>query len=198
MKITRWIKAGCVGLVCTCLLSLCGFSAQCEDIADRVVRLHILANSDSEADQALKLKVRDAILEETAGMLDGVLSTALAREELAKALPAIEAAAKRTLLANGSDDAVTVELCEMYFTTRQYDTLTMPAGVYDALRVTIGEGKGHNWWCVVFPPLCLSGAGQTLDGVLTDEETDIVTAPSGYEVRFKLVEWVEGIRNWLQ
>lgn len=202
MKITRWIKALCAGLCCTCLLSLCGFTAACEDISDRVLRLHILANSDSEEDQTLKLKVRDAILEETDGLLDGVISTEYARQALQEALPRIEKAAARCLRLNGSDDSVAVELCEMYFTTRQYDAVTMPAGVYDALRVTIGEGKGHNWWCVVFPPMCLSGAvQQPLDDVLTDKEADIVTDPSGYEVRFKIVEWVEsfreGIKQWL-
>ncbi len=192
----RWVKALCVGLVCTMLLSLCGFSADCEDLRTRVLRLHILAASDSAEDQAMKLKVRDAVLQATNGLLDGVVSTDYARQKVKEALPLIEATAAKTLRQGGSDDSVAVELCEMYFTTRQYETVTMPAGVYEAVRITIGKGKGHNWWCVVFPPMCLSGAtGLPLDEVLTDTQIDIVSQQSQYEVRFKIVEWFEGLRE---
>ncbi|MBR5134294.1 MAG: stage II sporulation protein R [Clostridia bacterium] len=197
MRTVRWVKATAIGLVCCLMVSLCGFSATCEDISDRVLRLHVLAASDSAEDQALKLKVRDAVLDATRGMLDGVETTALAKTELEKSLEDIEAAAVVCLRENGSDDAVHVELRETYFTTRRYDTVTLPAGDYEALRVVIGEGQGKNWWCVVFPPMCLSGAqGAALSDVLTEEEEIVVTSPSRYQVRFKVVEWVQGIRHF--
>lgn len=189
--VSRALKALAAGLVLSLLLSVCGFAAECEDISERVLRLHILANSDSEEDQALKLKVRDAVLEAAQGLLDGTKDAEEAEARLKEQLPAIQKAAQQCVFQNGSRDAVTVSLCRMYFTTRCYETVTLPAGQYRALRITIGEGAGHNWWCVVFPPMCLSGASeqQELEDVLTEEETDIVTRPQQYEVRLKVVEW---------
>ena len=196
-QMKRWMLALAMGL-CTCLiLSLCGFGEACEDISERVLRLHVLAASDSEEDQTLKLKVRDAIIAETDGLLDGVESTALAKKQLETVLPQIKQIAETCLRDNGCEDTVAVSLCETYFTTRQYDSVTLPAGYYDALRVVIGEGKGKNWWCVVFPPMCLSGACEDdLDTVLTKEQCDIVTQPKRFSVRFKLVEWMYDIKSW--
>lgn len=192
----RWIWAVAMGL-CGCLmLSLCGFTATCEDIAGRVLRLHVIAASDSAEDQAIKLQVRDAILAETAGLLDGVTEREEAQARLTAALPRITDAGDRCLQELGSDDTVTAELCTMYFTTRQYDTVTLPAGEYEALRVTIGEGNGQNWWCVVFPPMCLSGACDTaLDDVLTADETEVVTDAAQYRVRLKVVEWYYALKE---
>lgn len=199
MYLNRFFRAICVGVTVCLLLSLCGFTGQCEGVSDRVLRLHILAASDSEADQALKLKVRDAILAQTGGSLDGIYNTNLAEETLESMLPTIEAIAAEVLCENGVDDSVHVELCDMYFETRTYETVTLPAGEYRALRVTIGEGKGHNWWCVVFPPMCLSSAcEQDVSDVLTDKQTDIVTNTSRYEVRLKLLEWYYEFRNRFQ
>lgn len=197
MKATRCFKALCAALVICMVISFCGFTGACEDIADRVLRLHIVAASDDERDQALKLKVRDAVLGETAGLFDGVYSTELAYQRLQEALPEVQQAAEYCLLQNGCDDTVNVELCRMHFTTRHYDTGTLPAGMYEALRVTIGEGKGHNWWCVVFPPMCVGSAGETTDDVLTAKEESIVTQPSSYRVQLKVVEWYHHIREWL-
>lgn len=193
-------KRGIIALVCglcgCLLLSVAGVGAACQDISDRVLRLHVVAASDSERDQTLKLQVRDAVLQETEGLLDGVLSTALAKERLQEALPRVQTAAERCLRANRCDDSVRVELCEMFFTARTYETVTLPAGDYEALRVTIGEGQGKNWWCVVFPPMCLSGAcEQELSDVLTDDACDVVTHPERYEVRLKVVEWWQKLRH---
>ena len=187
----RWTAALMMGLVACMILSFCGFGKACEDISEKVLRLHVIAASDSEEDQALKLKVRDAILQETGGLLDGVYDTTLAKQLLEEELPHIQKAAVTCLKENGCDDTVSVSLCETYFATRQYEDVTMPAGYYDALRVVIGEGEGQNWWCVVFPPMCLSGACESdLNDVLTEEECDIVTSPKRYTVRFRLVEWM--------
>lgn len=199
MVLKRVLRAICAGVVGCLLLSLCGFTAQCEDISERVLRLHILAASDSAEDQALKLKVRDAILAETEGLLDGVLSTALAEEILSDTLPQIKAIAERVLCENGVSDTVTVELCDTYFGTREYEHVTLPAGEYRALRVVIGEGKGQNWWCMVFPPMCLSSVCESeIDDVLTEQETSIVTEPARYEVRFKVVEWYQQFMDWVR
>ena len=183
--------------LCGCLLlSLCGFAAACEDISERVLRLHVIAASDSAEDQAIKLKVRDAILAKTAGKMDGVATREEARTALENMLPQIEKAGNHCLSQLGYTDTVTAELCTMYFSTRRYDTVTLPAGEYEALRVTIGEGRGQNWWCVVYPPMCLSGACETeLADVLTDYETDIVTDTERYRVRFKVVEWYQLLKE---
>ncbi len=197
MKLKRWIKATAMGLCGCLLLSFCGFQATCEDIADRVLRLHILAASDSDEDQAMKLKVRDAILAATEAEMRSFDSKDGALLTLRDLLPTIERTAEACLAENGCNDAVEVELCRMYFTTRHYDTGTMPAGYYDAVRVKLGEAKGRNWWCVLFPPMCVGSAGeQTLDEVLTEEEVNIVSHPEQYEVRFKLVEWFYELCRW--
>ncbi len=193
----RWIKALCAALVICTVISMCGFTGACEDISDRVLRLHIVAASDGERDQALKLKVRDAVLEQTAGMFDGIYSTALARQKLEEVLTTVEEAAECCLMQNDSNDCVKAELCHMYFTTRRYETGTLPAGDYDALRITIGEGKGHNWWCVVFPPMCVGSAGDASRDVLTSKEEAIVKDASSYRVQLKVVEWYHSIREWL-
>ncbi len=192
----RWITALAMGLCGCLLLSLCGFTAACEDISERVLRLHVIAASDSAADQAIKLKVRDAVLAETAGLLDGITERAAARQVLTQALPRIENAANRCLMQLGSADEASAELCTMYFTTRQYERVTLPAGEYEALRITIGAGAGRNWWCVVFPPMCLAGACETpLEEVLTDYETQVVTDPARYRVRLKVVEWYYALQG---
>ena len=114
-------------------------------LAGKLVRLHVVANSDSEQDQALKLQVRDAVLEASEG---------LEAEDLEAALPRLQAAAQACLREQGSGDPVTVSLGEERFPTRLYDNFALPAGVYRSLRVTIGAGEGHNWWCVAFPSIC--------------------------------------------
>lgn len=192
---TIWIKSLAAGLAAAVMLSFGHFEAVCGEIRGEVVRLHVLANSDSEEDQALKLQVRDAVLAEADGLLDGIEDTDAALAAVSQALPRLQSAAQRCLLANSSTQTVQVELCEMYFTTRTYDAGTLPAGWYNALRVTVGEGAGQNWWCVVYPPLCLSAASApaSLSDVLDAEACDVVEQAPRYEIRFKLVEWLGGL-----
>ena len=111
---------------------------------------------------------------------------ALAKERL----PHIEAVARQTVAAAGYDYPVTAQLDDMYFTTRQYDSVTLPAGIYRAVRVTIGEGKGQNWWCVMYPPLCV-GSGTDLSDTLSPQQQEYVQGGTRYRVRFWLVEWME-------
>lgn len=183
-----------------CVYRCAGFSGECSQIRERVLRLHVLANSDSEEDQQLKLKVRDTVVETAAGLFDTVTDKDGAIAQAEQMLPQIVAAAQQRVYDEGYDYVVEAELCHMYFTTREYETVTLPAGMYDALRITIGEGAGRNWWCVVFPPMCVSAASESaeLADVLDEEQVEIVTEPQQYEVRFKVVEIFEGIAHQLR
>ena len=154
-------------------------------LAEKVVRLHVLANSDSEEDQVLKLKVRDAVLERATETLRGADDQAEARRRLTAILPELEETARVVITANGYDYGVRAELAETSF--------ALPAGEYLALRVLIGEAAGQNWWCVVFPPLCTAAASDVpavaLDAGLTDQEVALITeADEGYILKFKSVE----------
>lgn len=178
----RMIKAICGGLALCLLLSVGGVYGQVTAVQQEVVRLHVLANSDSTADQTLKLQVRDAVTAAAAQWTAD--SPAAARTQAREALPHLQAVAQDTLRQAGCDDAVQVEFTQMYFTTRQYGDTTLPAGMYDAVRVTIGAGKGQNWWCVMYPPLCVGGA--------TGRDTlSPVTNNPPHVLRFKVVEWIE-------
>ena len=168
-------------------------------IADRqrlneeLIRLHVVANSDSAEDQELKLQVRDAVITSLRQALADVQDTEQAKEYLQENLPKLQELANRTLDAAGSAQRAVVTLCREGFPTRRYDTFSLPAGIYEALRVTIGDGAGKNWWCVVFPSLCVpqtsqgfsdtaAGAGfpDALSGALTGEEP--------YQIRFYLLD----------
>ncbi len=139
------------------------FARECDEIPQEVLRLHIPANSDSEYDQAVKLKVRDYILEEYGAQLSGCVSREEAVEAVRRLLPDIEKSCCEYLSQQGADYGARAELTEMYFTTREYENVTLPAGDYLALRITLGSGEGHNWWCVMFPPLCIPMASEPID-----------------------------------
>ena len=189
----RWIQALLGGIAVCAAVSLCAFLGCCDAVRDNVVRVHILANSDSEEDQALKLKVRDTVTAAGAGLLDGVTDRDEAERRLREALPQLAEAAQQCVEREGFSYSVTAELTDMYFTTRTYDSGTFPAGRYHTVRFAIGEAKGHNWWCVMYPPLCVSAATDTdsLSDVLPDGACDVVENAPRYAVRFKIVEWLE-------
>lgn len=175
------------------------FSAQCAHIRKNVLRLHILANSDSAEDQQIKLRVRDRILQETDSLFYLSDSLEAAERKAAESLPRIEKIARDELQKLGADDDVHAELTHMFFDTRVYENFTMPAGYYDAVRVTIGEAKGRNWWCVLYPALCVPAASEdskaALARVLTDGERQIVESKPEYEVRFYAVELFEKVKD---
>ena len=189
-------KALILAFVLTVLFSFTGFAGQCEDIPNHVLRLHVLANSDSEEDQALKLQVRDRILQESAGMLDGAQDREQAERIVRERLPELQAAAADEIGKRGYDYPVKVSLTNVYFTTRQYGKVTLPAGNYDAVRVEIGSARGKNWWCVMFPPMCLPAAEEAreLEDVLNPEQMEIVTGQ--YEIKFKSLELYEELKTW--
>ena len=165
------------GLTAFALGDTLTFARGCGQLYDGVLRLHILANSDSEEDQALKLKVRDRVLQSARelGLGDGCADIDSLQAQVQRMLPELLNAAQEELARNGSDDAVTA----------------MPAGEYRAVRFVIGEGKGHNWWCVLFPQMCLPVAFEEGLGDLgfTTQELRVLTARPQYELRFALLEW---------
>ncbi len=192
-----FIKSACVAFVLTVIYSIIPFQAQCTDISNEVFRLHILANSDSEKDQDLKMKVRDTILEYTKSLFENASSKEEAEEVVFDNIEEINAVAKSVVMENGYNYPVKTEITNMYFTTRYYDSYTLPSGMYDALRITIGSGNGHNWWCVMYPSICISSA---VEGDKKAKETfdssqyDIVKNEQ-YEYKFFIVELFENLCN---
>lgn len=183
-------------LVCTALWA----EATQVRLASQVIRLHVLANSDSEEDQALKLEVRDQVLETTSALLAGETEPQAAAVLLDQHLDDIAQTAAQEISAQGHDDRVEVRLEQTWFPTRQYQGISLPAGNYLALRVLIGEAEGHNWWCVVFPNLCLPAVSEraleasTLTpgqiSLLQEEETS-------YVFRFKTLELWQSLKHRL-
>ena len=170
-------------------------SASESALAGQVLRLHVVANSDSDQDQALKLLVRDAVLAQAGRYLDGASDRRNAEQALTPHLDELARTAAETLAAEGCGDAVTVALADQWFPTKEYDGFSLPAGQYRALRVTIGEGNGRNWWCVVFPPLCLGSVTEesveTVAGeALSDGQVALITGQDGgYVLKFRFIEW---------
>lgn len=185
-----------------------------DELRGSVLRLHILANSDSDEDQRLKLCVRDALLEKSSDIFGDAESLESAEAAAQDKLGEIEKIAEKTLRAQGCSVSVKAELTDMYFNDRVYGDITMPAGEYRALRIEIGEAKGHNWWCVMYPPLCIPAAcgvkteRKTADEAETitedkdveadffdEDELDIMYHPKKYRIRFAL--W-DKIKSFLE
>lgn len=186
-----------VGLIAAIIFSVVGFGADCGKIRSNVVRLHILAESDCEADQRVKLLVRDALLESGSELFSGTADVSSAKGILAKEKDALISIAENVLAENGFDYDAEMYLEREYFETRTYESFTMPAGEYLALKVVLGKGEGRNWWCVMFPPLCLPAAsGETdIDAVLGKDCAKLIRSSPEYEMRFKIVEIYERIKN---
>ncbi|MBQ8511426.1 MAG: stage II sporulation protein R [Clostridia bacterium] len=163
------------------------------EIYDDVLRLHVIAESDSDADQAMKLKVRDAVLDCLAAEMDDCVTVEDALATAQDMLDEVETAAERCLDENGSDCTVSVSLGREQYPRRDYGASVMPAGTYHSLRVTIGEGEGKNWWCVLFPTVCVRFAEADEDTYIaagfTPEEYRIITGSAGkLRVRFRVLE----------
>ena len=189
--------AALMAMTLTVLVSVFAFRETCGEVRAAVLRLHVVANSDSPADQALKLKVRDAILRESGDLFAAAEDKARALRAAETALPAMEKTARRVVARQGVPYAVHVELGQSAFPTRTYGDVTLPAGVYDAVKVTLGSGAGHNWWCVMFPPLCLPAASDApgAEDVLGETALALVRENPKLELRFWLVEQWEALRE---
>lgn len=195
-KLLRFEASLLTALIICCCLNITAFSGQCDEIRSKMLRMHVIANSDSEADQNLKLKVRNAVLEAGKEVFDGSVTASDAKERIIPQIDKLESAALDVIESEGYSYDVKITVSDEYFPTRTYDnSVTLPAGVYTAVKVVIGEGKGHNWWCVMFPPMCLPAADAecSIDDVLTEEESRIVKGGDKYKIKFKIVEIYEDI-----
>ncbi|HJB37444.1 MAG TPA: stage II sporulation protein R [Candidatus Acutalibacter ornithocaccae] len=192
-------KALVCGFVLAALCSFFPFAAACGQLPRDVVRLHVVANSNGAEDQAVKLLVRDAVLEEAARWYQGAGSMEEASSRLCTHLQSIAGAARQVLGEQGVGYSATAQMTEMYFPTRDYGDFRLPAGRYRTLRVTLGEGAGKNWWCVVFPSLCLPAATQE-EALLTlpEGERQVVEGGQDVQVKLKAVELWESLREWLR
>jgi len=169
-------------------------------LSEELIRLHVVANSDSQADQTVKLQVRDAVVESLQMAMTNVGDMEQAKAYLEENLPKIQAVADSVLAQAGFDTEAVVTLCREAFDTRFYDTFTLPAGVYESLRITIGEGEGKNWWCVVFPTLCIPATSEGFEDVaagagFSDALNGALTGEEGCEVRFFLLDLLGRAEN---
>lgn len=191
------------------LLGLCAallwgaWATQRQDaLARKMIRLHVIANSDSTDDQALKLQVRDKVLDFTTNVLRRSADMEDAQKQLRTELGHIENIAQREIVAQGYDYPVTAQLTRAEFPLKEYDGFSLPAGEYTALRLVIGDGAGQNWWCVVYPPLCTAAAADmpqtAIAAGLTDDDLGLITEEdSGYVLKFRSLELWEQLRQWL-
>lgn len=186
----------CFGLICAIMLSLSHFSAACDDLRQNVLRLHIIANSDSNADQALKLMIRDEILKKTDGIFDSADNLQAAQNTVSDNLLVFEEIANEVIKRNGFGYKATASFSTSEFETRYYDDFTLPAGEYQSLIITLGEGNGKNWWCVVYPTVCIPAASKgKLEDSVKDESAQIARGGKRFVMRFKTVEVYEKIKK---
>lgn len=188
-------KSIILGLVLSVLLSQTAFAVQCDQMSTKLLRLHILANSDSDEDQQLKLNVRDQVLAQAGYLFEHTNTKEEAKVITQEHIKEIQAIAQSYIKEQGYNYTVSCQLKKLPFNTRHYENITLPAGEYDALQVVIGQGEGQNWWCVMFPPMCISSAEETTDmgGVLSESEQEIIENEVKYEYKFKAVEVFQDI-----
>ncbi|NCB63596.1 MAG: stage II sporulation protein R [Clostridia bacterium] len=200
----RWELALMLGLAFAILAGV-WLDAQQSALSDKVIRLHVIANSDSDEDQALKLQVRDRILAEAGDLFRQGYSVDEAAAAITGKLPELAAAGEEVVRAGGYRYGVTASLeDDVWFPTKQYTDFALPRGSYTALRVVIGEGGGKNWWCVVFPPLCLGSVTETVEeaaatGTLSEDDVALMTGEDeGYVIKFKAIELWEEFKGWVE
>lgn len=193
-KFRPWETAALLAL-CFTLLSGTWAASRQQRLASGLIRLHVIAVSDEEAEQALKLRVRDAVLRYLRPLLASAADADGARELLEQALPGVKAAAERV----SEGRPVSVSLGPEDYPFRSYGGFRLPAGRYESLRIVLGNGAGHNWWCVVFPTLCLGAVeAEDLESALDEEDLALVTDGSGYAIRFWLVDAWGALMNRLR
>ena len=196
----KLLKRVFVCFLLVCLVYVGALVADRQKLQNELVRLHVVAASDSEEDQAIKLQVRDAVLESLQDGLADAADIEAAKQYIASQLPKLESVANEVLAAVGCVDVATVSLQVEEFAARVYDTFSLPAGLYDSLRITIGKGEGRNWWCVTFPTLCIPATTEGFEAVaagagFSEELTGSLTGE--YEVRFYLLDLLGQLENFL-
>ena len=183
------------------LISVISIYKDKKTLDNQIIRLHVVADTDDPVDQEVKLQVRDAVL----GLVDTIKEGAASKEEalsrLKEQIPELQKAANDVLRQLGKHYKAVVTLKEEAFPTRDYDTFSLPAGVYDSLRVTIGSGEGKNWWCVVFPDLCVPAASADVENTaieagFSDTLSKTLTHREGYEARFWILDLFGKLQNY--
>ena len=180
----------------------CALVSDKQTLRQELVRLHVVAASDSAEDQAMKLRLKDAVVESLKADMENLKSAEEAKAYLQENLPKIEALANSFLQEAGCADTASVSLALEEFSARVYDTFTLPAGLYEALRITIGEGEGRNWWCVVFPSLCLPATSEGFEETascagFSDSLTAALEGEEGYEFRFWVLDAIGRLEIFL-
>lgn len=197
-RIKRWLFIAALAVMIT---YLAGIMEDKISLRENLVRLHVVANSDSQADQDVKLQVRDAVVAHLNPAMENLSSAQEARDYLSCHLKEIQTIANDVLAKAGFSQTANVTLREEAFPIRHYDTFSLPAGIYDALRITIGKGEGHNWWCVVFPSLCIPASSAEFQdavevGGFPEDMGHTLTQDSPkYEIRFCLLDWLGRMEN---
>lgn len=180
------------------LFSMVSFSASCEDMYENIVRIRIISNSDSKEDQTLKIAVRDAILESTHELFpadaDYEEVILIAKENIEQIIKT----AKNTVNQEGFNYSVSAEIRKEFFDTRVYEDFTLPSGNYETLVVTLGEGKGKNWWCVMFPTVCVGACSARLEDSINETSAQKAYNPEKYVAKFKIIEIYEGVKNFFE
>lgn len=192
-SLKTWEMALLFGVLCALVFG--GWiNREQKELADQVIRLHVIANSDSVRDQTVKLAVRDRVLAKAETLYSGDATRGEALEILAQHLPELAQEGQAVVEEWGSEEKVTAQIGRCWFPTKEYEDFALPAGEYTALRIVIGEGQGQNWWCVAFPPLCLGAVSETVEeaaqaGNFTPEQAALMTGENaGYVLKFKSME----------
>lgn len=194
------IKLGFLALAILVVAYGAGLLRDQKALEENLVRLHVVANSDSQVDQNVKLLVRDKVTDLLQEAMAELPDAEAALDYLRQKLPQIQEAANQVLKEAGHQLEAIVTLAKEHFPTRDYDTFSLPAGVYNSLRVTIGEGQGQNWWCVLFPSLCIPASSDGFEeaaqvsGMSSTLSQTLTQADAGYELRFCLLDWLGSLR----
>ena len=202
-SLKKWELALMAGVLCA-LVAGAWLGQEQTQLADRVIRLHVIANSDSAWDQALKLAVRDRVLAKAETLYPANADRAEVLEILNQNLPQLAQEGRNVVEEWGGDETVTAQVEQCWFPTKEYGEFALPAGEYTALRIVIGEGEGQNWWCVAFPPLCLGAASETIEeatqaGNFTPSQAALMTGESQqYVLKFKSMELLGQLKGFFQ
>ena len=189
----------CLGLISAIFLSLASFNASCEDLRENILRLHIIANSDSNEDQSLKLKIRDEILNRSEDLFENATDIETAIDIATDKTQEFCDIANEVIRENGYSYSVTAQIGDSYFETREYEDFTLPAGFYKSLIIKVGKAEGKNWWCVIFPEICLPAAAKgDLTDTVNQSSAKIAKENERYVMRFKVVEIYESIKKLIK
>lgn len=192
----KWLKVSLAfGVIGAILLTNICFSNSCQEMYDNIIRIRIIANSDNTDDQALKLDIRDAVLEKSKELFTDIKGYDDAEKIAAENLELFKQTAVKTVYDNGYEYDVDLKIQDEYFCTREYDNFTLPAGTYKSLVFTVGEGNGQNWWCVVYPEVCVGGCSGKLTDSISETSANIAYNSDKYIVKFKAVEIFENIKT---